>query len=125
MSHIQSGVGAVAPVLDLVNTGPYDQTPQVQFTSVSVHFTSRVSSKIKAKIWADEYINFGSLLSDSSQHQGKYSLSMSPSVAGSSSQPQLTLEPCHVSKEITNISQWVSASLCIVLLIFGSSISQS
>ena len=34
---------------------------------------------------------------------------MSPSVAVSSSQPQLTLEPCHVSKKITNISQWVSA----------------
>ena len=34
---------------------------------------------------------------------------MSPSVAGSSSQPQLTLEPCHVSKKIANISQWVSA----------------
>ena len=49
------------------------------------------------------------LLSDSPQQDGKYSLSMSPSVGGSSSQPQLTLEPCHVSKKITNISQWVSA----------------
>ena len=47
-------------------------------------------------------------LSDSPQQEGKYSLSMSPSVAGSSSQPQLTLEPCHVSKKITNISQLVS-----------------
>ena len=34
---------------------------------------------------------------------------MSPSVAGSPSHPQLTLDPCHVSKKITNISQWVSA----------------
>ena len=89
--------------------GPYDQRPQVQFTSVSVPLSSRVSSKTKAKIWANEYINFGSLLSDSPQQEGKYSLSMTPSVAGSSSQPQLTLEPCHVSKKIANISQWVSA----------------
>ena len=109
ITNPQSGIGAVDPILDLVNTGPYDQRPQVQFTSVSVPLTSRVSSKIKAKIWANEYINFGSLLSDSPQHEGKYSLSMSPSVAGSSSQPQLTLEPCHVSKKIANISQWVSA----------------
>ena len=39
---------------------------------------------------------------------------MSPSVAGSSSQPQLTLEPCHLSKKITNISQWISAFNIIV-----------
>ncbi|CAH3028460.1 unnamed protein product, partial [Porites evermanni] len=87
ITNPQSGIGAVDPILDLVNTGPYDQRPQVQFTSVSVPLTSRVSSKIKAKIWANEYINFGSLLSDSPQQEGKYSLSMSPSVAGSSSQP--------------------------------------
>ena len=95
ITNPQSGIGAVDPILDLVNTGPYDQRPQVQFTSVSVPLTSRVSSKIKAKIWANEYINFGSLLSDSPQQEGKYSLSMSPSVAGFSSQPQLMLEPCH------------------------------
>ncbi|CAH3189275.1 unnamed protein product [Porites lobata] len=83
ITNPQSGIGAVDPILDLVNTGPYDQRPQVQFTSVSVPVTSR--------------------------QEEKYSLSMSPSVAGSSSQPQLTLEPCHVSKKITNISQWVSA----------------
>ena len=108
ITNPQSGIEAVDP-LDLVNSGPYDQRPQVQFTSVSVPLTSRVSSKIKAKIWSNEYINFGSLLSDSPQQEGKYSLSMTPSVAGSSSQPQLTLEPCHVSKKIANISQWVSA----------------
>ena len=109
ITNPQSGIGAVDPIFDLVNTGTYDQRPQVQFTSVSVPLASRVSSKIKAKIWAKKYINFGSLLSDSPQQEGKYSLSMTPSVAGSSSQPQLTLEPCHVSKKIANISQWVSA----------------
>ena len=110
ITNPQSGIGAVDPILDLVNTGPYDQRPQVQFTSVSVPLTSRVSSKIKAKIWANEYINFGSLLSDSPQHEGKYSLSMSPSVAGSSSQPQLTLEPCHVSKKN---NQHFTVGLCV------------
>ena len=92
----------------LVNTDRNDPRPQNLFTSISVPLTSRVSSKIKAKIWANEFISFGTLLSDSPQEVGKYSLSMAPSV-GASSQPQLTLEPCHTSKRITNISQWVSA----------------
>lgn len=103
----QSGTGGVNPI-NLVNTGLNDPKPQTPFTSVSVALTSRVSPKIKAKIWANEYIDFGTLLSSSPQNEGKYSLSMSPSV-GSSNKPQLTLEPCHVSKRIHNISQWVSA----------------
>ena len=100
---VQSGTAGA-----LLNTDPNDPRPQNLFTSISVPLTSRVSSKIKAKIWANEFISFGTLLSDSPQEVGKYSLSMAPSV-GASSQPQLTLEPCHTSKQITTISQWVSA----------------
>ncbi|KAJ7383873.1 hypothetical protein OS493_025197, partial [Desmophyllum pertusum] len=85
----QSGTGGVNPI-NLVNTGLNDPKPQTPFTSVSVALTSRVSPKIKAKIWANEYIDFGTLLSSSPQNEGKYSLSMSPSV-GSSNKPQLTL----------------------------------
>ena len=103
MNTAQSG-----PEGALVSADPNDPRPQNLFTSVSVPLASRVSSKIKAKIWANEFISFGTLLSDSPQEVGKYSLSMAPSV-GASTQPQLTLEPCHTSKRITNISQWVSA----------------
>ena len=78
------------------------------FTRVSGLLASRVSPKIKARIWANEYINFGTLLSDSPQNEGKYSLSMSQS-EGPLNQLQLTLEPSHASKRITNISQWFSA----------------
>ena len=56
-----------------------DPRPQGLFPSVSVPLTTRVSSKVKAKIWAY------------------------PSV-GSSSQPPLTLEPYHTSKGISNMS---------------------
>ena len=70
----------------LVNQDPNDPRPQNLFTSISVPLTSRVSSKIKAKIWANEFISFGTLLSESPQEVGKYSLSMAPSV-GASSQP--------------------------------------
>ena len=100
---VQSGTAGA-----LLNTDPNDPRPQNLFTSISVPLTSRVSSKIKAKIWANKFISFGTLLSDSPQEVGKYSLPMAPSV-GASSQPQLTLEPCHTSKRITTISQWVSA----------------
>ena len=95
-------------VFNLVNTDINGPRPQSMFTSISVPLASRASPKIKARIWANEYINFGTLLSDSPQNEGKYSLSMSPSEVPSS-QPQLTLEPSHASKRITNISQWVSA----------------
>ena len=103
MNTAQSGTAGA-----LVNTDHNDPRPQNLFTSISVPLTSRLSSKIKAKIWANELISFGTLLSDSPQEVGKYLLSMAPSV-GALSQPQLTLEPCHTSKRITNISQWVSA----------------
>ena len=108
MSTAQSGTAGA-----LVNTDRNDLRPQNLFTSMSVTLTSRVSSKIKAKIWANEFISFGTLLSDSPQEVGKYLLSMAPLV-GASSQPQLTLEPCHTSKRITNISQWVSAFTILV-----------
>ena len=74
-----SGNGAVDPISDLVNPGPYDQRPQVQFTSVSVPLTTRVRSKINAKIWANEYIHLGTPLFDSPQQEGKYSLSITVS----------------------------------------------
>lgn len=49
MTSPHSGTGAVDPI-NLVNTGPHDARPQHQFTSVSVPLSSRVSSRIKAKI---------------------------------------------------------------------------
>ena len=66
--------------------------------------SSRVSAKLKAKI----YVDFGALLSSSPNNEGKYSLSMAPS-EGSSSRPQITLEPLQNAKRIQCIQQWVSA----------------
>ena len=44
------------------------------FTSIAVGFTSRVGAKLKGKIWANEYVDFGSLLSSFPRNEGKYSL---------------------------------------------------
>ena len=40
-----------------------DKPSEVNFTSVAIDLEARVSAKLKAKIWADEYIDFGALLS--------------------------------------------------------------
>ena len=56
MNTAQSGTEGA-----LVNADPNDPIPQNLFTSVSVPLASRVSSKIKAKIWANEFISFVTL----------------------------------------------------------------
>ena len=56
-----------------------DSRTQTTFTSISVPLSSRVSAKLKAKIFANEYVDFGALLPSSPNNEGKYSLSMAPS----------------------------------------------
>ena len=82
--------------------------PQSTFMSISVPLSSRVSAKLKAKMFANEYVDFGALLSSSPNNEGKYSLSRAPSKV-SSSRPQITLELLQNAKRIQSIQQWVSA----------------
>ena len=49
--------------------------PVTEFRSVAVSLAARVCSKIKAKIWAQEYIDLGSLFS-LSPSSNSYSLSL-------------------------------------------------
>ena len=48
-----------------VPTALNDSRSQSTFTSMSVPLSSRVSAKLKAKILANEYVDFGALLSSS------------------------------------------------------------
>ncbi|XP_068696668.1 uncharacterized protein [Montipora foliosa] len=105
-SHVSSLTGA-GTRNDSLLLGPDNVQPKQIFTSVSVNLSSRVGSKIKAKIWANEYVEFGALLASTPQID-KYGLSMTPS-SGLSKQPRLTLEPYHATKKVSNIQQWVSA----------------
>ena len=93
-----AGTESLQPIIE--NSDP---KPKQVFTSLAVSLTSRDSAKLKGRIWANEYVDFGSLLFSSPQNEGKYSLSMTPS--GSSNHPQVTLEPCHPTKRIHNIQQ--------------------
>ena len=85
------------------------------FASIVVTLGSRVSPKLKAKIWANEFIEFGSLLT-SSINQDRYSVCLTPS-SNPSNQPRLTLEPCQSSKKIHKFLQWLSAfNICVAIL---------
>ena len=77
------------------------------FASIAVALGSHVTPKLKRKIWANEYIDFGALLSVSPATE-KYSLSFK-STDSSPRQPQLTLEPFQPSKKIHSFNQWLSA----------------
>ena len=105
-NHVSNLTGAGTRDNSLL-LGPDNVQPKQIFTSVSVNLSSRVGSKIKAKIWANEYVEFGALLASTLQIS-KYALSMTPST-GSSKQPRLTLKPYHTPKRVFNIQQWVSA----------------
>ena len=84
-----------------------EERPQPIFTSIGINLGARVSAKLKAKIWAHEYVDFGALLTVAPPRE-KYALSMS-SNAGNSGKPELTFEPCNSSKKVTNIQQWITA----------------
>ena len=58
---------------------------------------TRIGPKPKAKIWADEFIEFASLPTSS------------PNQAISSNQTRLTLAPCQPSKKIHSFLQWLLA----------------
>jgi len=46
--------------------GPDNVQPQQIFTSVSVSLSSQLGLKVKAKIWANEFVEFGALLASTS-----------------------------------------------------------
>ena len=72
-SHVSSLISA-GTSNDSLLLGPDNVQPKQIFTSVSVSLSSRVGSKIKAKIWANEYVEFGALLASTPQVD-KYALS--------------------------------------------------
>ena len=65
-------------VVTFAEPGLDSQAPKQIFSSMAVSLTSRVSSKVKAKIWSNEYRDFRTLLSFSPNNQ-KYSLSLASS----------------------------------------------
>ena len=80
--------------------------PQQVHKLISVPLASRVSEKIQAKIWANEYVELGSLCV-SIPSDPKYNFTVNTSAK--SNQPVFSLEPAQNSKRINSIDQWTSA----------------
>ena len=70
------------------------------FSSLALELGGGVTEKIKAKVWANEYVDFGLLLSVAPSPD-RYSISINTSTPSLGA--QLTLEPSKPPKKITNI----------------------
>lgn len=79
------------------------------FHSIAISLGSRVADKIKHKIWADQYIDLGLLLSSSTVEPTKYSVSVSTDSPHDNGLGKLSLEPVHKPKRIASFGQWASA----------------
>ena len=78
--------------------------PDETFSSVTFDLESRVSDRIKAKIWANEYVDVGSLLAVSPE-ESKYRIS----VTNDHDHPSLCLEHVKQKRRSLSIDQWVTA----------------
>ena len=81
-----------------------DHRPDKIHTLTSVPLSSRVPGKIQSKIWANEYIDLGTLLASLSG-DAKYNFRVK---SCGSNQPLVRLEPVQNSKRITSIDQWTT-----------------
>ena len=77
------------------------------FFSMSLPIDARVTTKLKAKIWANEFINFGQLITVTSMEE-KFHISVYTS-EDSPGQPTLCLEPLQKGKNISTIDTWTYA----------------
>ena len=97
-------------IADLTNTVaagrlifPSDK-PHETFSSVTFDLESRVSDRLKAKIWANEYVDFGSLLTVTPD-ESKYRIS----VTNEHDNPSLCLEHVKPKRRSLSIDQWLTA----------------
>ena len=99
-----TGTQGAGPLFSTLN---FREEPRQLFISIGVDLGARCSSKTKARISANEYIDFGVLLSVAPPRE-RYALSMTSS-GGVLGQPHLTLEAYHGPKKVTTIQQWITA----------------
>ena len=79
------------------------------FSSIGVLLGSCLCALLKNKIWAEEFVNFGSLL-DTSPNLDKFALSITAPTPGIGSKtPNFTFELVNNAKKLTSIHEWVSA----------------
>ena len=74
---------------------------------MAVPLASCISDKIQSKIWANEYIDFGTLLQRSHAIDSKYNFVLQ--ALPSADWPDISLEPARKLKRIATIDQWLKA----------------
>ena len=103
-----TGLSGVAINSSLDGQEPPSSRQSGTFSSIAISLGSRVPDKLKHKIWADQYIDLGLLLSPTTNLEPtKYSISAYSDCENGSS--KLSLEPVHKPKRIGSIGQWASA----------------
>ena len=103
--HTPSGETLTGVALAQPNDRPGDI-----FCSMSLPIDARVTTKLKAKIWANEFINFGQLITVTPMEE-QFNISVNTS-KDSPGQPTLCLEPLQKGKNISTVSTidtWTSA----------------
>ena len=80
---------------EIMMTTSVSHTPSQLFTSTSIAIDAQISAKIKAKIWAEEFVDFGSLLGN--PRQDRYHLAFRQSEDGV---PTAVFEPITKKKEL-------------------------
>ncbi len=80
--------------------------PQQPFHSTSLPLDARVIEKIKARIWNEEFVDLGALVSNPDPNT-RYKINFRPCEIGQSA--SLVLEPTAKSKQIKSISDWLWA----------------
>ena len=76
------------------------------FQTVAIHLESRAPDKLKAKIWGNEYLDFGLLLL-TNHEDPKYAVSVSSEQ--DLGHAKLCLEPVRKPKRIAAFNQWSTA----------------
>ena len=103
---VASVLNNVTGEANFIQVSPSSQPALPTFHSVNVPIDANVSPKIKTKIWAHEFIDFGILLG-SGAGDTRYHLSLSS--PHGSSLPTLSIEPSQKPKAVPNIDAWTSA----------------
>ncbi len=99
-----TGAPQLLPSTSVV-TPPSNYNPSQIFISADLPIDSQVSTKIKDKIWNEEFVDFGALLSNPGHE--KYQISVQNGEAGTPA--SFCLEPVSRPKKIMSIEVWQQA----------------
>ena len=80
--------------------------PGLVHKQMAVPLAFRISDKIQSKIWANEYVDLGTLLQRAYANDSKYNYVVQASP--SADRPVISLEPAQKPKRLATIDQWLT-----------------